>query len=36
MTENEVALVKMIRESKHPNKALLIAIQTIQLILKQH
>lgn len=36
MTENEATLISMIRECKYPEKALLTAIQTILLILKQH
>lgn len=36
MVENEVELIKMIRESKNPEKALAIAVQTILLILEQH
>lgn len=36
MTEKEVELIKMMRECKYPEKALLVAIQTILLFLKQH
>ena len=36
MTENETELIKMIRECKYPEKALLVAIQTILLFLTQH
>ena len=35
MRENEVELIKMIRECKNPDKALLIAIQIIVSFLKQ-
>lgn len=36
MTEKEIELIKMIRECKYPEKALLLAVQTILLILEQH
>lgn len=36
MRENEIELIKMVRECEHPDKALLVAIQTILLILEQH
>ena len=36
MKENEAELIKMIRECEYPDKALLVAIQTILLFLKQH
>lgn len=36
MTENESKLIEMIRECTYPDKALVLAIQTILLILEQH
>ncbi len=36
MTEKEVELIKMIRECKYPEKALVLAVQTILLFLEQH
>lgn len=36
MTENELKLIKLIREHPYPTKALLAAIQTILLFLMQH
>ena len=36
MTENEIKLIKMIRECTYPEKALATAIQTILSILKPH
>ena len=36
MTINESILIDMIRDCKYPDKALLIAIQTILSILTQH
>lgn len=36
MTEAEIKLIKMIRNHPYPNKALLVAIQTILLFLMQH
>lgn len=35
MTEKENELIKMIRECKYPEKALVVAIQTILSFLKQ-
>ena len=35
MTENEIKLIKMIRECTYPEKALTLAIQTILLFLTQ-
>ena len=36
MTEKEMELIKLIRECKYPDKALIIAVQTILSILRQH
>lgn len=36
MTENELKLIKMIRECNDPTKALVVAIQTILMFLMQH
>lgn len=35
MNEKEIELIKMIRECKYPEKALVIAVQTILSILEQ-
>lgn len=35
MTENEIKLIKLIREHTYPEKALMVAIQTIILFLTQ-
>lgn len=36
MKENEIKLLKIIRNHPYPDKALLVAIQTILLFLMQH
>ena len=36
MTENEIKLIKIIREHPYPTKALMAVIQTILLFLTQH
>ncbi len=36
MTENEDKLIEMIRECTYPDKALILAIQTILMFLEQH
>ena len=35
MTDNEIKLIKLIRDYKHPDKALIIALHTICWYLKQ-
>ena len=35
MTDNEIKLINMIRDQKHPNKAMMIAINIICYYLKQ-
>lgn len=36
MTENEIKLIKLIRENDNPEQALVKAVETILLYLKQH
>lgn len=36
MTENEIELITLIRENDNPEKALVTAVETILLYLKQH
>ena len=35
MTNNEAKLIKLVRECTYPEKALMVAIETILMILKQ-